>query len=170
MSDTNAPDDAYVCDVCGEHDAACLPGSCCNRTRSEQQRGQLRTFRELQAEAFDTAVDKGWWDDQIDETMEGDSRVLSFAVIPALAEKTIPEKIALIHSEVSEALEDYRVGKMVTTVRADGKPEGFPSELADVVIRLFDLAGALGIDLQDEVEKKMAYNKTRSRRHGNKRC
>ena len=34
----------------------------------------------------------------------------------------IPERLALIHSEVSEALEDYREGKMVTTLREDGKP------------------------------------------------
>ena len=82
----------------------------------------------------------------------------------------IPERLALIHSEVSEALEDYRIGKMVTTLREDGKPEGFPSEIADVVIRCFDLCGQFGIDLERELRVKSDYNESRSFKHGNKVC
>jgi len=76
--------------------------------------------------------------------------------------------LALLHSEVSEAVEDVRRGMMAETVSATGKPEGLPSELADVFIRLADTCGALGIDLEGAVRRKMAFNATRSRRHGGK--
>lgn len=116
-------------------------------------------MRQLVEDAHLNASSKGFWDD----CKSYSDRV-----------RTIPEKLALIHSEVSEALECYRDGDMDTTVNADkvlveggpGKPEGFPSELADIIIRVFDLAGALQIDLQAEVELKMAYNATRRAKHG----
>jgi NTP pyrophosphatase (non-canonical NTP hydrolase) len=72
----------------------------------------------------------------------------------------------LIHSEVSEALECLREGSIHTEVRADGKPEGLPSELADVVIRVADLCGLLGIDMNREVDMKMRYNRSRPYKHG----
>lgn len=85
----------------------------------------------------------------------------------------IPEKLALIHSEVSEALEDYRSGADVGVLCVDletKKPMGFPSELADIVIRVFDLAGFLSIDLAHVIEQKMEFNKSRPYRHGGKRA
>jgi NTP pyrophosphatase (non-canonical NTP hydrolase) len=82
--------------------------------------------------------------------------------------RTIGEALSLIHSEVSEALEDLREGKMQTTYRGDGKPEGFPSELADIIIRVCDLATDRGIDLDKEVRDKMKFNATRPYKHGGK--
>jgi NTP pyrophosphatase (non-canonical NTP hydrolase) len=79
---------------------------------------------------------------------------------------SIESRLCLIHSEVSEALEAYRDDAMQTTLSPSGKPEGFPSELADIVIRVCDFAGHLGIDLENEVRIKSAYNETRPPKHG----
>lgn len=75
-------------------------------------------------------------------------------------DRPIPELLCLIHSEVSEALEAYRVNDM----------ENFAIELADIAIRLFDTSEALNIDLEKEIEKKHQVNKQRPYRHGNKVC
>ena len=85
----------------------------------------------------------------------------------------IPGRLALVHSEVSEALEEDRKGHAPGYIyyrESDGKPEGFLAELADVVIRIGDMVGKYG--LEDEFEsmvgKKMAFNTTRPYRHGKK--
>lgn len=80
----------------------------------------------------------------------------------------IPEKLALIHSEVSEALEEYRNGNMEIYHAESGKPEGFGVELADAIIRILDLAAWLGLDVDQLVGAKHAYNGTRAYRHGGK--
>ena len=79
---------------------------------------------------------------------------------------SVENRIALIHSEVSEALEAFRDDAMVTTIGAGGKPSGLPSELADVIIRVADFAGHLGIDLEHEIRQKSDYNETRPPKHG----
>lgn len=98
------------------------------------------------------AKDKGWWD-------EGTDR--GFGTL-----------IALLHTEISEAYEEYRDGHSYTETYYNplhpSKPEGIPSELADVFIRLFDMCGYYGIDIEAAIAEKHQYNLTRPYRHGGK--
>lgn len=81
---------------------------------------------------------------------------------------SLVEQLALVHSEVSEAVEAERAGDSRLRIADNGKPEGVPSELADVVIRVLDICGHLGIDIGDAIERKLAYNATRPYKHGKK--
>ena len=71
----------------------------------------------------------------------------------------VPTALALIHSEVSEALEAFR----------EGDRDHFEEEMADVLIRVLDCAHGLGLDLDWAVATKLEKNKTRGFRHGGKR-
>ena len=110
-------------------------------------------LRDIQKAVWRTAEEHGWHG-------ENDS---------------IPVKLVMIHSEVSEALEEYRntpPESEVSDLYYNGfsdKPEGFGVELADIVIRVLDLAEMLGMDLTDLILAKMEYNESRPYRHGNKR-
>ena len=66
----------------------------------------------------------------------------------------VAEKIALLHTELSEAYEAYRHKNM------DGK-HGFTEELGDVMQRLLHLAGIFGVDLEQAIVEKIEANKTR---------
>ena len=115
------------------------------------------TLNELRDEAHRIAREKGWWEE----------------------ERTFGDMVALGHSEWSEALEEYRNHHEPTEVYygpvpfpfpfgKPNKPLGIPIELADVLIRVFDMAGFYGIDLDEAVRLKTEYNKTRPYRHGGK--
>ena len=79
------------------------------------------------------------------------------------------ERLALIASEVFEAFEDVRAGRPLNENYGTGdKPEGVPSELADIIIRTLDLSTEWGVDIQGAVTEKLAYNRTRDYRHGKK--
>ncbi|PTY76691.1 hypothetical protein B5V89_17210 [Heyndrickxia sporothermodurans] len=93
-------------------------------------------INKLCEEAFATAISKGWHDEP----------------------RETGTFLALIHSEVSEALEADR----------RGDEENFAEELADVCIRIFDLCGAKDIDLEKAILMKMERNKHRSYKHGGK--
>lgn len=99
-------------------------------------------------------------------------------------------KLALVIEEVGEAVTEARHGRWgiwylahhkdgSTAMRpwhhrpreisaATFKPEGFVVELADIIIRVMQLAGALGLPLQQAMEEKLRYNQTRPYRHGKK--
>ena len=110
-------------------------------------------IKEMVERAHATAKEKGWYES---------------------GEVNIGEKLALIHSEISEALEAYRDDPEgmadFEAPQVIGKPEGFAIELADAVIRIADLCGHLGIDLTAAIAIKMNYNDTRPHRHGGKAC
>jgi NTP pyrophosphatase (non-canonical NTP hydrolase) len=74
-------------------------------------------------------------------------------------ERNVGELLALVHSEVSEALEGHRKGLM-----DDKLPHRsmFEVELADTIIRIFDIAGGFGMDLGGAFAEKMAYNAQRA--------
>jgi NTP pyrophosphatase (non-canonical NTP hydrolase) len=88
-------------------------------------------------ECHSIARQKGWWD----------------------AQRSDGELIALMHSELSEALE---------AMRGHGTKDNIAEELADCCIRIFDYCGAKNIELDKMLRKKIEYNKTRPYRHGKK--
>jgi NTP pyrophosphatase (non-canonical NTP hydrolase) len=106
-------------------------------TKRANGREKPMKINQLIKEAHQTAKSKGWWDEP----------------------KETGTLLALIHSEVSEALEADR----------KGDDENFAEELADICIRTFDLCGAYGIDLEKAIVAKMERNKGRSYKHGGKR-
>ncbi len=88
-------------------------------------------------EIHENAVEHGWWD----------------------VEPTFGEIIALCHSELSEALEEYRNGK---------PPDEIAVEMADCIIRILGWCGKENIDIEDVIMRKHEYNKKRPYKHGGK--
>lgn len=105
-----------------------------------------KTLNEMMDEVYQFECDKGW--------QPNNNRFL--------------ESLALLHSEISEALEAYR--EIGLDRRITHKPDDVPSELIDVFIRLLSTwhQFMVGYDMEEEYEVKMAYNRNRPYRHGGK--
>lgn len=105
-----------------------------NKLELEQHPHVINTYCQR---AYLTALSKGWHDE----------------------DRETGTWLALIHSEVSEALEADR----------KGNNENFTEELADICIRVFDFCGLRDIDLGAAIEQKMKKNQTRTYKHGGKK-
>ena len=149
------------------------PESLRPHVRQNWPKGEQKMLNELAKEIHENAVAHGWWEE----------------------ERTFGEIAALCHSELSEALEEYRNKEQnfycglchytrtktngtdaclscYTSALDDkhlmGKPEGIATEMADCIIRILDWCGHESIDIDQIVKIKMEYNKTRPYRHGGK--
>lgn len=120
---------------------------------TDQEKNQIDTeacfalwCREIQKAVHENAVAKGFW---------------------AGLDHNLAEKIALCHSELSEALEAIRSPEGIS--KKSEKTIGMTllaEELADTVIRIMDLCGHLGVDLGESIIRKHAYNLKRPYLHG----
>lgn len=92
------------------------------------------------------ACQSGWWTDlKTGEDLHG--------------KRNIPEMLCLIHSEISEAMEGFR-----KNLADDKLPhrKAIEVELADALIRIYDLAGSMDMDIGGAVMEKLAFNQSRA--------
>ena len=100
-------------------------------------------LNECVKDCHEAAVTGGWWHDS-----QGKKK-----------ERNIGELLCLIHSEISEAMEGARKGLMDTHLKHKSMME---VELADAIIRIFDLAESKGFNLGETIYEKLEYNSSRA--------
>lgn len=113
-----------------------------------------QTIDELAQEISQIAEQKGFWD------YNGDIGELGI----------LPLKLALIHSEVTEALDVHRkeyddTDEDPNSGMTDMQEEDFAEEVADVIIRALDVAGYFGWNIGDVILHKVNVNRSRPHRH-----
>jgi len=110
----------------------------------DEKQGLKYHMTSLSLVCHNTAIQKGFWN----------------------KERHKGELIALMHSELSEALEYLRHGNPLS----DHIPEftGVEEELADLIIRVMDMAGAYGYRIPEAIIAKLEFNATREHMHGKK--
>lgn len=108
------------------------------------KQSQIDALNELSAEIHADNVKAGWWSD----LKTGERK-----------ERNIGELLCLVHSEISEAMEGAR--KNLKDDKLPHRPM-IEVELADAFIRIFDIAGAYGLDLGGAIAEKRAYNANRA--------
>lgn len=124
------------------------------------------TIKELCRKAHEIAIKKGFWASE--KGIDGDTNLMSFdnpfKDPIKLAYRNNGELIALMHSELSEALEALRHGNP----KSDHVPKisSLDEEMADLAIRLGDFCASRNIDLEKAIKIKMKYNETREFKHG----
>ena len=100
-------------------------------------------LNECVKDCHEAAVEGGWWHDSQGKKIE----------------RNVGELLCLIHSEISEAMEGARKGLMDTHLKHKSMME---VELADAIIRIFDLAESKGFNLGQTIYEKLEYNKSRA--------
>ena len=147
-----------------------------------------RTISDWIHDVHTAARERGWWAPYGAEDMTPPR---------ALTADEIMSKLMLVVTELAEAAEEVRKRdfdpRATYYAAPDGgppalltrfefcertgnypgpevKPEGFAIEVADAVIRIFDLVGGMGIDLEAAMVEKRDHNETRGHRHGGKRA
>lgn len=116
--------------------------------------GVANAITELSIRVHAANRDVGWWDGT---EILPDYRPSGTQAVPLTY--VIPTKLCLVHSEISEGLEGFR--KDLMDDHLPHRPM-LEVELADAVIRILDIAGALEYDLGGAIKEKLAYNAQRA--------
>ena len=115
------------------------------------QEAKAGALNELAKEIHENAIKHGWWD-----------------------KPKFHALLTHLHSEVTEIYKEYEDNHPINETyysedeQGNFKPEGVPSEIADVIILTLSICQHYDIDIEQVINEKMAYNKTRPYKHGGK--